>query len=186
MALQGPVIDAMGLADGISILLVQAPHGIEQILHLLGVQGHQRGHRGARVGHRGQRGVTGDSGGVSAAHHDFHTGLGVELGHGVPVSVDTLVCLTLHLTLADQTLAHLSTIKRGDLNELISQTSSRIEVNLHGALNELHGVSVDYSVMIQRPVGAVVRGCAGSQGGTVPRVLRGDAELSCHPHISLS
>jgi hypothetical protein len=26
------------------------------------------------------------------------------------------------------------------LNELISQTSSRVEINLHGALNELHGV----------------------------------------------
>lgn len=65
MALQGPIIDAMVLADDGSILLVQAPHGIEQILHLLGVQGHQSGHRGAGIGHRGQRGVTGDSGGVS-------------------------------------------------------------------------------------------------------------------------
>ena len=135
-----PIIYTMGLTDGISIFISETPHGINQILDLLGVQGHQRGHRGARVGHMDHRGVTGGFRGGSAAHHELHARLGVELGHSVTIGVDTAVCFILHVTLGDQTLAHLSTIKRGDLNELISQTSSRVEVNLHGALNELHGV----------------------------------------------
>jgi len=96
---------------------------------------------------------------TSAAHHDLHAGLGVELGHFVTIGVDTAVCFILHLALADQTLAHLSTIKRGDLNELISQTSSRVEINLHGALNELHGVSLDYLSSIEHEKGAARAPC---------------------------
>jgi len=53
MIFKVPIINAMRLTDGSSILLSETPHGINQILDLLGVQGHQRGDRGAGIGHRG-------------------------------------------------------------------------------------------------------------------------------------
>jgi hypothetical protein len=84
----------------------------------------------------------------------------VKFGHFITILIDATICLADHIALGKQALAHLLTVKGGYLNELIGQTSSRVEVNLHGALDELHWVSLDYFVIIQHP--------GGQRGWTVP------------------